>query len=79
MDVMKISASESTAQRSVVTCADGHQTEVWFIRTPEGIVIESFGIPHSTLPKDRDDPAYVNGNCCFRAACEAAWELNIHI
>ncbi len=76
---MKISASESTAQRTMVRCANEHQAEVWFIRTPEGIVIESFGLPHSTLPKDDQDPAYMNGTCCFRAACEAAWELNLHI
>ncbi|MEW6348304.1 MAG: hypothetical protein AB1646_04540 [Thermodesulfobacteriota bacterium] len=76
---MKIPASESTAQRATVTCANGHTTEVWFIRTPEGIVIESFGNPHCTMPNDRNDPAYVDGDCCFRAACEAAWELNLHI
>jgi hypothetical protein len=76
---MKISASESTAQRCTVVCSNGHQTEVWFIRTPEGIVIESFGLPHSTLPPDDRDPAYKEGSCCFRAVCEAAWKENIHI
>ena len=76
---MRIPASESTALKKNVECEKGHRTEIWYIRTPDGIVIEAFGIPHTFLPKSREDEAYVKGDCCFKAACEAAWDDKLHI
>ncbi|MEW6139941.1 MAG: hypothetical protein AB1733_17090 [Thermodesulfobacteriota bacterium] len=76
---MRIPASESTAIKKVVECENKHKTEVWYIRTPDGLVIEAFGMPHTFLPKSRDDAAYKNGDCCFRAACEAAWAEGFYV
>jgi len=72
---MKIPASESTALKVVVSCDTGHSMDVWYIKTPKGIVMELADQPHHFLPKSREESAYVQGNCCFRAACEKGWEL----
>jgi len=69
---MKIRISESTAMKKEVRCARGHEFEAWYIATPDGIVIE-FGRETGLLPKNRDEAAYVQGTCCFKAACELAW------
>ena len=76
---MRIPASESTAIKKNVECANKHTKEVWYIRTPDGLVIEAFGMPHMFLPKSREDEAYVKGDCCFKAACETAWKELLHI
>ena len=76
---MRIPASESTATKKTVECPNKHIKEVWYIRTPEGLVIETFGMEHVFLPKSREDEAYQNGDCCFRAACETAWAELLHI
>jgi hypothetical protein len=76
---MKIPASESTAIRKTVKCKQGHSFDAWYIRTPEGIVIETFGQEHRFLPKDRLEADYINGDCCFRAACDTGWELDLEM
>ena len=76
---MRIPASESTAIMKPVKCENGHSFDAWYIRTPDGIVIEGFQIGHEFLPKDRSEAAYVNGSCCFKAACETAWEAKLQI
>jgi hypothetical protein len=70
---MKISAAESTALKQIVHCNNGHEIEVWYIQTPDGVVMELHDEPHQFLPSSSEDPAYAEGSCCFRAACEAAW------
>lgn len=76
---MRIPASESTAIRKDVKCKNGHEFEVWYIRTPDGVVMEAFGMPHQFLPKTVNDEAFTEGNCCFKAACETAWDMGLHI
>ncbi|MFH0824646.1 MAG: hypothetical protein V2B18_17975 [Pseudomonadota bacterium] len=76
---MRINAQESTALREVVKCENGHTVEVWFIRSPEGIIVESQHQPHRFLPKNREDESYTSGSCCFRASCDRAWELRLHV
>jgi hypothetical protein len=76
---MRITVSESTALRVAVSCDAGHRVDVWYINTPSGVVMELEDHPHQFLPKNREESAYVDGNCCFRAACEKAWELGLHV
>ncbi len=72
---MKINVSESTAIKKTVRCEQGHVSDVWYIGTPKGIVMEVGYLDHVLLPTSLEDPAYREGDCCFRAACQEAWEL----
>lgn len=73
---MKIQASESTAIKKVVDCKNGHTFDVWYIMTPDGLVMEyGTAVDHIFVPKNAEDPAYKSGDCCFKAACELAWTL----
>lgn len=76
---MRIEASESTAFRRPVVCENGHRSEVWYIRTPDGVVMEWADGSHRTLPPDANAPEYVKGTCCFQAACQTAWGLGLHL
>ena len=76
---MKIKVSESTAIKKTVQCENGHVCDVWYIGTPDGIVMEFGSLDHVLVPKSADDQVYKDGDCCFRAACEQAWKLRLEI
>ena len=78
-EFMKIKVSESTAIKKTVKCENGHVCDVWYIGTPEGIVMEFGSLDHVLVPTSREDQVYKDGDCCFRAACEEAWNLRLEI
>jgi hypothetical protein len=76
--IMRVKASESTAIKGTIQCPEGHVREVWYIRTPEGLLIEFEDHPHQYLPLDSSDAVYVQGDCCFKAACDYAWHTGLN-
>lgn len=72
-DSVVIQVSEATAIKKTVSCECGKSYDVWYVWTPEGVILEFAESMHQYLPESREDKAYTEGSCCFRAACETAW------